>query len=86
MYSWFTFFEIFQGSSHSFVKCEELSPMQILESEHDDVQQQHLRLDEPSKIDSDSSDEKGLAIDEDIINDDADTNIIEQTQVNDFPP
>lgn len=57
--------------------------MQILESEHDDAQQ-HLRLDEPSKIDSDSSDEKGLAIDEDIINDDADTNIIEQTQVNDF--
>lgn len=59
--------------------------MHILESEHDDVQQ-HLRLDEPSKIDSDSSDEKGLAIDEDIINDDADTNIIEQTQVNDFLP
>lgn len=59
--------------------------MHILESEHDDVQQ-HLRLDEPSKIDSDSSDEKGLAIDEDIINDDADTNIIEQTQVNDFSP
>lgn len=59
--------------------------MHILESEHDDVQQ-HLRLDEPSKIDSDSSDEKGLAIDEDIINDDADTNIIEQTQVNNFSP
>lgn len=65
------------------MKCENLSPMQLLESEHEDVQQ-HLRLDEPSKIDSDSSDEKGLAIDEDIINDDAETNIIEQTQVNGF--
>lgn len=62
------------------MKCENLSPMQLLESEHEDAQQ-HLRLDEPSKIDSDSSDEKGLAIDEDVINDDAETNIIEQTQV-----
>lgn len=65
------------------MKCENLSPMQLLESEHEDAQQ-HLRLDEPSKIDSDSSEEKGLAIDEDIINDDAETNIIEQTQVNNF--
>lgn len=77
------FFHIFQGSSHNFVKCEDLSPMHILESEHEDVQQ-HLRLDEPSKIDSDSSDEKGLAIDEDAINDDAECNMIEQTQVCDF--
>lgn len=64
------------------MKCEDLSPMQLLENEHEDAQQHHLRLDEPSKIDSDSSDEKGLAIDEDIINDDAETSIMEQTQVN----
>lgn len=57
--------------------------MQILENEQGDVQP-HLRLDEPSKIDSDSSEGKGLAIDEDIINDDADSQIIEQTQVNAF--
>lgn len=54
--------------------------MLLLDNEHDEAQQ-HLQMDEPSKMDSDSSEEKGLAIDEDIINDDAETNIIEQSQV-----
>lgn len=74
-YGW-AYFDSFQSSAHSLVKCESLSPMQILESELDDAQQ-HLQLDDPSKIDSDSSEGKGLAIDED-----AESNIIEQAQVN----
>lgn len=69
-----------QASGHGYVKCENLSPMQILDSEQDAPQ--HLRMDEPTKVGSDSSDGKEQTIDEDIIHDDAETNLLEQSQVN----
>lgn len=66
------------------MKCENLSPMQILESEQENAQ--HIRMDEQTKVGSECSDGKGLeqAIDDDIIHDDADTNILEQSQVNQY--
>lgn len=54
--------------------------MQILESEQDGGQ--HLRMVELNKVGSDSSDGKEPNIDEELIHDDAESNILEQSQVN----
>lgn len=55
--------------------------MQILDSEQDSTQ--HIRMDDPIKLSSDSPDRKGIeqSIDDDIIQDDAEPNILEQSQV-----
>lgn len=61
------------------MKCESLSPMQILDSEPD----QHLRMDEQAKVASDSSESKCIeqTTDDDNIHDDAEPNMLEQSQV-----
>lgn len=66
-----------QVSGHGYVKCESLSPMQILDGEQDH------RMDEQAKVASDSSDGKCIeqTTDDDIIHDDAEPNILEQSQV-----
>lgn len=53
--------------------------MQILDSESD----QHHRMDEQTKVNSDSPEGKCIeqSTDDDIINDDAEPNILEQSQV-----
>lgn len=67
------------SQAHGYVKCESLSPMQILDSEPD----QHLRMDEQAKVASDSSESKCIeqTTDDDNIHDDAEPNILEQSQV-----
>lgn len=64
-----------------YVKCENLSPMQILDNEQDGAQ--HIRMNEESKVASGSPEGKCIeqTIDEDIIPDESDTNLLEQSQV-----
>lgn len=61
------------------MKCENLSPMQISDSEQEGAQ--HIRMDEQTK--APSPEEKCIeqSIDEDIIPDETETNILEQSQV-----
>lgn len=75
----YIFIVLLQVLGHGYVKCESLSPMQILDSEQD----QHLRMDEQAKQASDSLEGKchEQTNDDDIINDDAEPNILEQSQV-----
>lgn len=68
---------LLQASGHGYVKCENLSP--LLDNEHDT----RTRMDEQTKVAGDSSDGKGMehATDDDIMHDDAEANILEQSQV-----
>lgn len=54
--------------------------MQISATDQDG--EQHLEMDEATKVGSDSSDGKDQTIDEDIVHGDSQTHILEQTQVN----
>lgn len=69
-----------QGSGLGYVKCENLSPMQMLQSDQDGGQ--HHRIDDPSKVgSSDSCEGKDPTIDDDIIHEVGDSNMLDQSQV-----
>lgn len=61
------------------MKCENLSPMHILDNEEEGAQ--HIRMDELTKAPSPEAKCIEQSIDEDIIPDENETNILEQSQV-----
>lgn len=71
-----------QVSVHGYVKSENLSPIQILDNEHE--ASHHIGMDEQSNIVREPSEGKSTqpTIDDDIIQDDAETNMLDQQQVN----
>lgn len=71
-----------QVSVHGYVKSENLSPIQILDNEHEGSH--HIGMDEQSNLVREPSEGKSTqpTIDDDIIQDDAETNMLDQQQVN----